>query len=400
MIFLAFKNLFRHRRRTFAILLAIALGTGVLFSFQGFINGVLKQYRKNTIHALYGHGQINLKDYRETVYVKPWEHWIQNSGEIEKYLADQTVVEHLFPRINFHALLKKDNITISGSGQGIEAKDEANFFYGLNIDEGKPLVDQPDGIVLGIGLAKALNAHVGDKITLIVNSVNGQINQAELSVVGIFNTGSVDFDSRIFRLQLKQTQNLLDTSSVELIALGLDDDADWDVFAKALEKQFPDLEATSFAILDKIYYQHSVDWLNAQFKIIQMIILSIVLLGIFNSISSAILERKQEIGNFRANGESVSDIMRLITLEGSFVGIIGSCLGIGLTYFVLKTFLENQVMLPPGPGMTRPFYITFHFNWVMVFTTLTLSTVTAVLASVLAGIKVARMPISEALRSV
>ncbi|MCE5318763.1 MAG: ABC transporter permease, partial [Parachlamydia sp.] len=70
MIFLAFMNLFRNVRRTIAVLLTIALGTGVLFSFKGFIHGVLDDYRESTVHAHYGHGQIHTKHYRDAFYAE------------------------------------------------------------------------------------------------------------------------------------------------------------------------------------------------------------------------------------------------------------------------------------------------------------------------------------------
>ncbi|MFN8370434.1 MAG: hypothetical protein U0T83_07395 [Bacteriovoracaceae bacterium] len=41
----------------------------------------MNQYRKNTIHARYGHGQLNLKEYRKQIYEKPWEHWIDNVNQ-------------------------------------------------------------------------------------------------------------------------------------------------------------------------------------------------------------------------------------------------------------------------------------------------------------------------------
>lgn len=399
MIFLSFMNLFRNYRRTIAILLTIALGTGVLFSFKGFIHGVLNQYRESTIHAHYGHGQINTKGYRETVYAEPWKHWIINWKEIESYLKQQEVVEQIFPRVNFPALLKKEKVNVSGFGHGIDAKQEAEFFNGLNIEQGEVLVDQPNGIILGIGLAKALDVKPGDKITLMVNATDGSVSQSDLTVTGIFHTGSLDFDSRIFRIQLKKAQELLKTTNIEQISLGLRSHLDWDQFAAKLSQDFPQLESASFAELDKVYYQHSVDWLHAQFHVIQLIILSIVLLGIFNSISTSILERKQEIGNFRANGESIFNVMQLITLEGMFLGLLGSLLGIGLTYFIVKTFLDNQVLMPPGPGLTRPFYISFEFEMSMVYATLGLSSVAAIAASMFAGIKVASMPIAKALRA-
>ncbi len=399
MIFLSFMNLFRNSRRTLAILLTIALGAGVLFSFKGFIHGVLNQYRDNTVHSHYGHGQLNTKNYRGTVYPEPWKHWMTNRGEIENFLMSQSAVEHIFPRVNFSALLKKGSVAVSGQGQGIIAEKEAGFFHSLSIETGKTLTDQPDGILLGIGLAKALDVKPGDKIAILVNAVDGMISNAELTVTGIFHTGSLDFDSRVFRIQLKQAQSLLKTTSIESISIGLKNYSDWESFAFSFEKKFPQLEATSFAVLDKVYYQHSVDWLNAQFHVIQFIILSIVLLGIFNSISAAILERKQEIGNFRANGESVRSVMQLIILEGTFLGALGSCCGVGLTYIFLKLFLDDQFLMPPGPGLTRSFLISFQFEWPMVYTTLALSLLAAVAASALAGVRVAKMPIAKALRS-
>lgn len=391
-------NLFRNYRRTLAILLTIALGTGVLFSFKGFIHGVLTQYQENTVHAHYGHGQINTKGYRDSAYAEPWKHWISQGDEVEKFLKTQDAVEHLFPRVNFSALIKKDNVTISGSGQGIMAEEEAEFFHGLNIIEGETLLKQPNGVLLGVGLAKALDVKPGDTVKLYVNSVNGSIGKADMVVTGIFHTGSQEFDSRMFRIQLAQAHYLLMTSKIELISIGLREGADWDVFAASVEKQFPDLEATSFSVLDAVYYQHSVDWLNAQFHVIQMIILSIVLLGIFNSISASILERKQEIGNFRANGESITNVMQLITLEGAFLGVLGSVLGLGIA-FALLSLIDNRIAMPPGPGLTRSFYISFQFQWHMVYNTLALSAVASIVASFLAGLKVARMPIADALRS-
>ena len=73
-VYLAFRNLFRNVRRTVAVLLTIAIGCGTLFSFEGFINGVLDDYKDSTIHSRYGHGQINTKGYRETVYQEPWKY--------------------------------------------------------------------------------------------------------------------------------------------------------------------------------------------------------------------------------------------------------------------------------------------------------------------------------------
>ncbi len=396
---LCFKNLFRNVRRTVAILLTLAFGAGALFSFQGFINGVLTEYRDSTIHSHYGNGQIHTQGYRDTVYQKPWKHWIENADEIKASLYKDPAVEHVFPRLSIGGMLIHGKVSITGQGLGIDGKEEGEFFHALNIEQGTSLTNEKDGILLGKGLASALNVRPGDKITFYTKSTTGSISKAKLTVTGIFHTGSADYDNRAFQIQLPKAQQLLKTTQVETIALGLTDPFHWERIATSLHAAYPTLEAASFAELDKVYYQNSVDWLKTQFYVVQLIIISIVLLGIFNTISTAILERKQEIGNLRANGESTWDVMKLILCEGALLGLIGSLIGLGATAFVAKAFLHKQVLMPPGPGSTRQFFLAFYFTTPMALQTLALSTLSAIGASLLAGMKVARMPIAKALRS-
>lgn len=397
---LSLRNLFRNFRRTAAIVITVAMGTGALFAFDGFINGVLKELKHDTIHSNYGYGQVNTAGYRETVYEKPTDHWIDNGEELETYLYSLDGVEHVFPRVSFSALLKSGSTTVSGAGQGVVADREANFFHSLNVEEGETLSYQPNGILLGRGLANALHVQPGDMIKVTATSNKGYLKNDTFRVTGIFHTGSSDFDSRVFRIQLPAAQKLLKTSKIEHISLGLKNDASWSFVAHSVETAFPNLEATSFDVLDKIYYQHSVDWLKAQFNVVQVIILGIVLLGIFNSISSSILERKQEIGNLRANGESKFGVMRMILTEGGLIALFGSLIGLGVAYSLLMLFVHNGLMMPPGPGQTRNFIVSFSFEWPMVLVSLGLSLIASFIASFLAGFKVARLAIAKCLRSI
>ena len=399
LLLLAFRNLFRNFRRTIAALCTIAVGAGALFSFDGFISGVLNEYRETTIHAHYGFGQIHTDGYRDRAFEDPTTHWIRNGGQLEEFLWSLDGVENVFPRVSFSALLKNENTTVSGLGQGIVGEREEAFFSSLNIEEGEALVNQPRGILLGRGLANALQVHPGDTVQVMATSTSGYISKDKFVVTGIFHTGSVDFDSRIFRIQLGEAKRLLKTPNTELISLALTNLSDWDRIAQAVEAEFPELQATPFDTLDEVYYKHSVDWLNAQFRVVQVIILGIVLLGIFNTISTSILERKQEIGNLRANGESISQILTLIVTEGALLGILGSCLGMALSAILLLLFVDKGLLMPPGPGMTRQFVVTFYFSWPMIGTTLLLSSSAALLASILAGIRVAKMSIAKSLRS-
>jgi len=400
LFYVAFRNLFRNVRRTCAVMLTIALGAGALMCFDGFNKGVLDQYREGTIHAHYGYGQIFTKGYRENVFEKPWEHWIQNWEALKTFLEIQGGVDKAFPRLSFSALLTSGKTSVSGQGHGVDGRAEVTFFNELDMESGVPLSDQDEGIVLGKGIARALDVNIGDKVTVAARATDGNMNQIALQVVGIFHSGSQEFDNKVFRLPLQQSQKLLKTDKIETIALGLKDLSEWESVAKAIHKRYENLEAIPFAVLDEVYYQHSIDWLDAQFRVVQVIIILIVILGTFNSVSTAILERKQEIGNLRANGESVFEIMRLLVWEGVFLGAIGAIIGVLVATVLVNGFLREGIVMPPGPGLTKEFVAMITLQWNMAYTTILMSIVAAFGATLLAGFRVAKLPVAEALRAV
>jgi len=400
LIVVALRNLLRNPRRTFAVLLTVAIGVGSIFLFHGFNTGIMNQYRTNAIHARYGHGQVNTDGYREKVYEKPWDHWIKDAKKVEDDLKSIDGVDQVFPRVEFFALLTNGRVTVSGRGQGVNGPEEAKFFYTLNIEQGEQLSDQKEGILLGRGLARALDVKPGDRVTVLGNTIDGSINGLDLTMTGYFHTGSRETDDVMFRVQLEQAQTLLDTDRVETIALGLRDLDEWDTVAAAIEQKHPELEAVPFAVLDKVYYQHSVDWLKQQFAVIQLIILTIVLLGILNTVATAILDRKQEIGNLRANGESFGDVMKMLAWEGLALGALGSTLGLLLTAALVYGALRNGILMPPAPGLTRQFEVFIELQAPMAGITFLMGLATASIGTMLAGWRVARMPIGQALRSV
>jgi len=401
MIFsLAFRNLARNFRRTLAMVLTIGIGTGALLVFKGFNLGIMNQYRDNTIHARYGHGQINMKGYHNSVYEKPWKHWIEDYNSLKKELESVKGVKYLFPRVSFFSLLTNGEMNISGRGQGINGVNESKFFHTLNIVEGKNLSDEKEGILLGKGLARALNAKIGDRITVLGTTVYGSMNAVDTYVTGVFHTGSKEFDDSVFRIQLDLAHLLLDTKKVESVSLGMKGLGLWKNIEDFVADYKVNLESIPFPILDKVYYQHSVDWLDAQFGVIQIIILVIVVLGIFNTVSTAILERRQEVGNLRANGESSFEVLKLFSNEGFLVGVFGALFGIVLVYTINISFLKDGILMPPAPGLTRQFHVKIELQEWMAVQTFIIGVVTSSVATFLASLRVINQKISDLLRSV
>lgn len=397
MIKFCLRNIWRQRSRTFAVLATVGLGIAALMIYHGFNTGIMNQYRENTIRARFGHGQVNSKGYREKIWDKPWERWIDYNSQIQNELKSRNEVQFIFPRVSFFALLNNGEKTLSGAGEGVDGPVESKFFTTLNVIEGKILSSEEDGIILGKGLAEALNVKVGDRVTVLSNTHQGSLNAVDVFVTGIFFAGMKSFDDTFFRIQLKKAQELLDTTKVETIAIGLKDLSDWKKFENWV-KEKKDYEATPFNVLDKVYYQNSVDFLNAQFNFIFIVILVIVVLGIFNTVSTIILERKGEMGNLRANGESIKDVTILLLSEGFIMGTIGALLGILLSYLINSTLLAQGIQMPPGPGITRQFTTFVELQLSFIPVCFSLGTISTVLGTALAARKLLKMPITELLK--
>lgn len=395
---IAWRNLFRNTRRTSASLFTVAFGAAGLLIYQGFNEGIMNQYRENNIRVRYGHGQVFPKGYREKVLEKPWEAWIENPQEIEDKLKSIDGIKDIFPRVSFYSFLIKGGITLAGRGEGIRPEREGKFFTAMNFVEGGEIT-APNQIIVGRGLSRSLNAKVGDSVTLLTQTVNGQINGVDVTIAGIFHAGAKEFDDSAFRLDLTTAQSLLDTQRVEHFALATKGVEVWPSVAAQIQNALPQVDAIPFDELDAIYYKNAVAFLKTQFNFIRFIILFIVGLGIFNTIAVGLLERAPEVGALRANGESRRRLFRIMITENVFLGILGGVVGVVIAVIIDKLFLAKGIAMPPGPGITRSFRILLEIQPAHYIQALALPTITALGASLWPIGKLLRQSIPSLLKS-
>lgn len=397
-IFLAWRNLFRNPRRTWASLITVAFGAAGLLIYQGFNTGIMNQYRENTIHGYYGFGQVFPENYYGIVQESPWQKWIANPEEIEAQLRANPYIKEIFPRVSFATFLVNKGITLAGKGEGVLPERENSFFDQMNFISGENLQNESQ-IILGKGLAQSLNVKVGDSVTLLTQTTHEQLNGADFEVAGIFYTGKKVVDDAFFRVHLKQAQTLLDTNKIELFSLATTGVSDWSKVQDHIHQNISKVEAISFDVLDKDYYQNSVDFLDAQFAFIRSIILIIVGLGIFNTIAVGLLERSGEIGALKANGESNFRFFRILLIESAMLGLLGGALGVALAVLANMTVLANGILMPPAPGITRQFRILIELTPPHFFQAIILPVIATVLASLWPIRKLLKRSIPDLLRS-
>jgi putative ABC transport system permease protein len=89
----------------------------------------------------------------------------------------------------------------------------------------------------------------------------------------------------------------------------------------------------------------------------------------------------------------------MLCSENAVLGMAGGILGIVLVMLLLSTVLRQGLLMPASPGLTRQFYVLIEVSALMAAKTFVMGTLCCLLGALLAALRVARMPIADALRS-
>lgn len=400
MLNLAIRNVFRNRGRAAITLGAITFGVTALILSGGFVEDVFIQLREATIHSQLGHIQIERSGYAKHGRMEPYEYLLSGHDDLAKKLATVSHVKEVLQRLNFSGLLSNGRADTPIIGEGVEPDKEARLGTFLQIHAGRQLADTDEfGVLIGRGVARVLNLEPGDAVTLTSTTPDGALNTVEVTVVGVFQTFSKDYDDRAIRIPLAAAQDLLLTDSIHNFVLLLDATEHTDFLVSQLRHALPPKSYEVLSWLDLAgFYRSTVALYERQFGVLQLIILFMVILGVANSVNMAIFERTGEFGTQRATGDRGSRVFRLILTETFVLGVLGGLLGVLLGVALAELISRLGIPMPPPPNSDTGY--TAYIR--IVPSVIVMSVLVGLLASVIAAIgpavKASRMPIAEALR--
>lgn len=398
---IALRNTFRNHRRTLLNVAMIAGGVSGVILFKGFASRVLYDLREITIHSRTGHLQLAKKGY-----------WEKNMGAKETLLEDYEKlstelrrmpnVRYAAGRISFFGLLSSDDQSYSARGISLDPSTEKDKNESFALTSGHHLSpESPFEIMVGSGLAKRLQLHAGGNVTVLTYTYDGVVNALDLQVGGIFHTQVSEVDDTTFLIPLKAAQRLLDTEKVEQIVVGLDNtDKTNEVLARVRgilpEGGKDSVIAKSWLELAG-YYLQCVSFFSTQNAVFELIILSIVLLGVLNTIGMSVFERMGEIGTIQALGETRKTVLYQFLLEGAILGTVGSLAGV-LAGTLLAGIL-NAVKLPMVvPGASTPLVVHIDLFASSYAQAVVLAVLASTLAALIPALRASRMNIVESLR--
>lgn len=401
LLFLAFRNLTRHKRRSTVSISTVAFGIVALLLASGFIEWIFQDFRETTIHSQLGHLQIVRPGYFEAGKADPYAFLLPDSlPKLNETSDDVNQIKAIVPRLSFSGLISHGDATLSFIGEGVDPQEQVYFGNALKISTGSNLsADHPDHLIMGEGLARNLGVKAGDQIVLLVNTATGGINAVEMTIGGLFSTVTKSYDDSALRLPISTARQLLRTQGAHSWVVLLNDTSQTDQMLVALRNALPQdhFEIVPWYQLADFYNKTTVLF-TKQVQAIKLIIALIILLGISNTMTMNVVERTGEIGTAMALGVKKFDILRQFLCEGALIGGIGGALGVLIGWLLAAIISSIGIPMPPPPGMARGYIGEILLTSNMVLEALALAILTTLIASVYPAWKASRMQIVDALR--
>lgn len=397
---LALRNVFRHRVRSTVALGAIAFSTIVLMLAGGFVEWIFWAMREAATETGLGHVQVVRPGYLENGSADPFAFLLPDDSKVLSSLRSDPHVKDVAKRVDFSGLISYGDATISFVGSGVEPAREAVVSKSLPILAGRNLGDdEPDGIILGAGLAGNLGVPVGGRVVLLVNTEKGGVGAVEATVRGLFSTQVKAFDDVALKVPLPMARKLLKASGSHVWVFALDDLELSAETARRWKTQYGDGSVEIHAWSDLAdFYNKTVRLLSSQMGIVRLLIGLIIVLGISNMLVMNVLERTGEVGTLMAMGAKRQRIVQLFLGEGVLLGLVGGLLGLVIAFVLAKAISAVGIPMPPPPGRSVGYSAGIRLDWSLAAWAFGLAVGSALLASIYPSWKASRLVVVDALR--
>jgi ABC-type lipoprotein release transport system permease subunit len=326
---LAWRNIWRHRRRTVIVVIAMAMSLWLMMFYDGFVAGFNNAIYGNAIKFLGGNIQIHAEGYSENSSKTPLLPLNDDQAAVDAALAQPNVVA-ASRRINTGGLATTREGAFPVIIEGIEPEAELPVSLpAQNITSGRYLkADDIDSVLIGQGLASAMDVEVGDRFTLAGRSAHEQMRQRTVTVVGIYDLGMGEIEKRNVFMSLKEAQELygLPDQSTEVVVTLEKLGEESGVIVK-LGKTLPGYEIASWET-NFPELKAALATKGKAMDVFGFIIILVAGIGIMNLLMMAVYERTREIGLLGAMGLKPRQISLLFILEGTMMGLVGLAAGI------------------------------------------------------------------------
>ena len=337
---LAWRNVWRNKRRTILTLLTILIGCQMIIVLNAFHRGSHDQMIEDAVSENTGHIQIHEKDYWD---MRTIDYAFQPKEELIKALSEDSRIDGFSKRIIADCLVSHKDISSGAMIQGIDPDAEKNVssLHNSILRGGRYITaDDKLNILIGETLAKNIEAEVGNKITMISQGFDGSIAAERLKIIGLLKTGNPEYDQSLILMPITQAaQTFSMMGFIHSIAVRLKTSADTENVIEHVNK-FIDLKTYEVLgweeLIPELVQFIRMDDISGY--IFSFILFMVVAFGVLNTIQMTVFERTRELGVILAIGTRPSHVVSMIIIESFIISVLGAIggliLGIGIsTYF-------------------------------------------------------------------
>jgi ABC-type lipoprotein release transport system permease subunit len=335
---MAFRDLGRNRRRSFFSALAVAIGLALLMLMSSVIQGEMGSAIESAIQLQSGHLQIRATSYDENKSSLKWEDLVENPEQVAAKVAALDQVKAATPRLFASGFLSTGDESAGVRIYGIDPQSAVNDPYREGIISGSFLTaDDREGLLIGKPAAEKLHLQAGDKVSVSVNTSNGDVQEQTFTIRGVYTTDTYGFDNSTVFLPLAKAQAITQTENhASTVVVLLKDTSFTDQVVQALHA--PNLDVLTWRDLNKLFVEFET-MAQSYIAFFYLIILAITASVIINTLIMSVYERTREIGILAAIGMRGGRILGLFLGESVLLAIGGVLMGLALG--VLAVYLFN-----------------------------------------------------------
>jgi lipoprotein-releasing system permease protein len=354
----------RHRRRqTVVSTLGISLGVGFFIATSSVMSGserdltqrlvdnaphitVKDEFRTASpqpVFLAFPQGAVSLVNTKPREYLRGIKNHV---AKVEELAQRPGVIAE--SALTGQAIVRYANKDVSASVAGIDPEKERLLTkVERDMRQGSlmRLKTASQGIVIGNGMSVKLGLGIDDLATVV--SPAGLVRR--MKVVGIFRTGNLLLDEGQVYMLLKDAQVLLDKPFIaNQIRIKIADPNGAETFAADLESRWG-YRSESWQEVNRDFLGLFVIRNAITYSIVSAIMI-VASFGIFNIISTVVMEKRRDIAILMSMGFRSGDIQAIFLIQGVFVGLFGMVLGWGIGLVLLQMLASVEFNIP---GMTE-----------------------------------------------
>ena len=346
LLILAWRNLWRKKRRTFITISSVLFATVLAITLMSMLSGMQEQMVSSIVRNTTGYLQIQDVMYHDEPSM---DHALEYGDEVKKAVEQhRDYIEYTVPRIQGFSLAAKDMGSRGVMVKGIdpEMEDRMNGLSS-NMVKGDMFGDGDEFAVIAEGLAGLLGTEIGDSLVLLGQGFQGMTAVGTYRIGGIISFPVPEQNNTMVYLPLDQAQYFF-AAPDRLTGL---------IIMVAEEEIVPELAEKLQEELDKEWYtvrtweELMPDMLEAfkareaQVAIFAWVLYIVVGFGIFGTIMTMLFERLREFGILLSIGLKRMQLAAICLIETILIGFAGVLAGVAAGFAIVYNLYINPVRL-------------------------------------------------------